>query len=519
MQGEGAEGQPSQSAVLSRRISVQGRWIVFAVALTLFAAHLLWFRDHIVDDAFITFRYARHLADGSGAVFNRGEAVEGYTNFLWMLSLAGADALGLDLPRTAVILGGLCSLGTLLLVVLLPWPGISGEARSAAGALLAANGSFVLWGKSGLEVGLYSLWLTLACWLFLREPGHERAALRRDALLSSVLGLAALTRPEGIVLFALMIVVRLARRGGPPARRDLGLALPGLTLLAGQAVFRLASYGTLLPNTYHAKVGWSWEDLGMGLGYLAEFMFAYGPLLTVALLGLLLFTPRHRTRLLLGLVIGAYTAAIVWEGGDSFPLLRFFAPLMPFVCLLAAQALQALPARGAAWRRVAALGGLCLVSAVPSFHGSQNDRIAHDTWDVENWTELGRHLSSTLGPEDSIALNPVGAVGYECRQTIIDMLGINDAVIARSAPVPGPSGHRRANGPYVLGRRPTLILIGWNHPLPEGQEQPRLEPAYASDMQLLALPELRQDYKPVVLQAATHRFTALRRNAPPASGG
>jgi len=44
-------------------------------------------------------------------------------------------------------------------------------------------------------------------------------------------------------------------------------------------------------------------------------------------------------------------------------------------------------------------------------------------------------------------------------------------------------------------------------------------PGQPEDLQVLALPELRQDYKPVVLQAATHRFTALRRNAPPASGG
>lgn len=257
----------------------------------------------------------------------------------------------------------------------------------------------------------------------------------------------------------------------------------------------------------------------MGLGYLAELLFAYGPLVTVALLGLLFFAPRHGARLLLGLVVAAYTAAIVWEGGDSFPLLRFFAPLMPFVCMLAAHALEALTARAASWKGVAALGALCMVSAVPSFNGSQHERIAHDTRDVEIWSELGRHLGSTLGPEDSVALNPVGAVGYYCGQTIIDMLGINDAVIARSAPVPGPSGHRRANGPYVLGRRPTLILIGWNHPLPEGEMQPRLEPAYASDMQLLALPELRRDYRPVILQAATHRFAALRRNAQPSAGG
>ena len=44
-----------------------------------------WF---ITDDAFISFRYVRNLLDGHGLVFNPGEYVEGYTNFLWVLELA-----------------------------------------------------------------------------------------------------------------------------------------------------------------------------------------------------------------------------------------------------------------------------------------------------------------------------------------------------------------------------------------------------------------------------------------------
>jgi len=451
------------------------------------------------------------LAEGAGAVFNRGEAVEGYTNFLWMLVLSGAHALGLDLPRTAVWLGALFSLGTLLLVVVIPWPGLPRQTTAAAAVLLACNGSFVLWGKSGLESGLYSFGLVLACGLFLRERPEGRAAILQDAAVSCVLGLATLTRPEGILLFGMLIALRLVERRFRPGMRDAALAVPGLALLGGQVAFRLVSYGALQPNTFHAKVGWSLVDLSMGLGYLAEYLSVYGPLLVVAFLGLLHVVTRQRTVLLLGTILAVYTTAIVWEGGDSFPLLRFFAPLMPFVCLLAAHGLHSLMAEGAALRRAVAVAALCLVSVLPSFHGAQHDRVAHDTRDVKVWTEIGRYLNITLGPEDSVALNPVGAVGYYCDRTVIDMLGINDAVIARSAPVPGPAGHRRADGPYVLSRRPTLILIGWNHPLADGEQRPLIEPIYASDQQLLALPELRRDYQPVIVETGTHRFAVLRR--------
>ena len=48
-------------------------------------AEMSWF---LTDDAFISFRYVRNLLEGHGLVFNPGERVEGYSNFLWTLELA-----------------------------------------------------------------------------------------------------------------------------------------------------------------------------------------------------------------------------------------------------------------------------------------------------------------------------------------------------------------------------------------------------------------------------------------------
>ena len=47
------------------------------------------------EDAYITFRFSGNLADGYGPVFNPGERVEGYSNPLWMFSLAAAHRLWL----------------------------------------------------------------------------------------------------------------------------------------------------------------------------------------------------------------------------------------------------------------------------------------------------------------------------------------------------------------------------------------------------------------------------------------
>lgn len=59
----------------------------------------------IVDDAFISCRYARNLAEGHGLVYNVGERVEGYTNFLWTVLVAlGSVITGIETPFVALCL-------------------------------------------------------------------------------------------------------------------------------------------------------------------------------------------------------------------------------------------------------------------------------------------------------------------------------------------------------------------------------------------------------------------------------
>jgi tetratricopeptide (TPR) repeat protein len=60
---------------------------LFALVLAVYLAHAFYYRG-LIDDAFISFRYARNL----GLVFNPGERVEGYTNLLWVLGRNQPDA-------------------------------------------------------------------------------------------------------------------------------------------------------------------------------------------------------------------------------------------------------------------------------------------------------------------------------------------------------------------------------------------------------------------------------------------
>ena len=63
------------------------------VAAAALVAHSLVF-NFVTDDAFISFVFSRNLAEHGQLVFNLGEPVEGYTNFLWTVVLGALMKLG-----------------------------------------------------------------------------------------------------------------------------------------------------------------------------------------------------------------------------------------------------------------------------------------------------------------------------------------------------------------------------------------------------------------------------------------
>ena len=126
-----------------------------AVAAPVVIAHILVF-NFVTDDAYITFVYARNLARHGQLVFNLGERVEGYTNFLWAVLLAGFMKIGLSPELVSRVLGAVFALGTLVVVVRIarriggdsPW-------NLIAPVLLAGCGAFACWSSGGLETAMF----------------------------------------------------------------------------------------------------------------------------------------------------------------------------------------------------------------------------------------------------------------------------------------------------------------------------------------------------------------------------
>src|SRR5436190_10766773 len=95
------------AVVLAVRRGLSWRGLPFLLSLVAVAAGLVlvWSQRSVVDDAFVSFRYAANLLDGKGLVYNAGERVEGYTNFLWTVLVAAIAALTrISIPHVALVL-------------------------------------------------------------------------------------------------------------------------------------------------------------------------------------------------------------------------------------------------------------------------------------------------------------------------------------------------------------------------------------------------------------------------------
>ena len=294
------------------------------------------------DDAFISFRYARNFAQGHGLVFNPGyERVEGYTNFLWVLTLAGASWLGLPPESAASPLSILFSLG---LAIWLLWfcernrpVGASAWWLVVPAAFLAANRSYAVWSTSGLETKLFEILAVGGVFCTLDEMKAMRAGdHRRFPFSALLLALATLTRPDGLLIAACIVVTRILIQLIDRSIRWLPLAIGAtifIGLVGGHYLVRHAYYHDWLPNTYYAKVsGQTWWD--MGGRYLACFALEYGlviwlPVILAAAIGLFRSGRRDILLITLATIIphAIYIAAI---GGDHFE----YRPLDVYVPLL-----------------------------------------------------------------------------------------------------------------------------------------------------------------------------------------
>ena len=473
-------------------MSAPSRLIVLSAlvcAALLLVVHSLRF-NFVTDDAFISFVYAKNLVEHGALVFNIGERVEGYTNFLWTLIVAAGLALKIPAELSSRVLGTLCGILTMFyLATVLRKLRADKESLwdSVSAWILAGIPGYACWSSGGLETQLFALFCTLSLGQYLQaildEENGNRAPLWQIGI---TLGLAALTRPEGYLLFALLalhrIILKIKKRDLIPTKEECQLLLMFLLFTVPHMTWRRWYYGYFVPNTFYIKSSGgkgTWQQGGYYLWAVArDLKLVILPLFY--LLGFLRPWPNSvSVRLQKGYValgglffiwVIPFCLYVAKVGGDFMGLYRFMMPVIPFTVLCGAIGLYRLLHRQNRVILSSVLLGFFGLHAANSY--VVDDRALHfigadrgiDTpgylrYYTADRAAIGKWLAQHVKPDDYQVVGGAGAQVYYAGIRALDSFGLSDEYVAHNVPaVSNRPGHQKfAPLDYVLSRKPTIL--------------------------------------------------------------
>lgn len=487
---------PDRLAVWRRRLPGV---VAVLVGTALICAHATLYGRWLVDDAAITFAYARDIAAGHGPVAQPGAMpVEGYSNTAWLFLLVvgrwlhvfdhGAILGVPDYVLYPKVLAALCCAVTLAAfhwtaTVLVRRPCV---VTLCAGAVLACVPSYVIWCFSGLENALYAATVTVLAAITVRAIGVDGLRGTGPAVASGLLAaLAALTRPDGMIFAASFPLVALLLTTRRTTRRTIGvlaLSLGSFAVpFAAFLLWRHAEFGRWVSNTAAAKDQALAPDAQTVSAFnkvagLVSYVGVIGALVAIVTIGCALGRPSMFRRRLVGLLVPLALAVTAFGilKADWMPQYRFATPVW---------ALGALTVTSCAYHVIGSAGlrtrVVSVISVVVALAASSTLLIQQETQFRSSPTVPMCRIADTDGrlvnqladelrlPDSATFLVPdVGGTSLTVRLRVVDLVGLTDSRIAdyRAA------GDIHGLAEYIFGTlRPTLInavrawrITGWD---------------------------------------------------------
>lgn len=508
------------------------------------------------DVAYVAFRIGRNFAQLGELSWTQGVlGIESYPSLLWIAVSALAERLYWPVHRVSQ---GVGMVSALLCVLTLAQFSPVRLAGVIAPLLFVVSGAVAASALSGLETASLALLVTFA---FLAYERGWRTSL------GLALGLAAITRPQGLVfaaaLTAIELVRRLRERSRPAAAPRPSLWLPLAVPFAAAAATSMMRWQA----TGHWSSTWLTQLLELrpkvvreGLEYLVDFVATSGS-------GALFVFPLWYwfRRSLSGVGIRACVLTIVWAtaialgGGGFLPCSEAMAPIVAVLLVAVQEAMQiALDSKRRIWPQVTwflfitGLGASALASKFPGDIGPLPVEALHRAWmkprtaarygyadelgrvglaeeilATERLREIGLFLRDNIDPSHAVLTPWPGAIGYLTQRRVIDPLG-------RTAPSPGEArtrpweGLTRADVLKALAARPEYILPSlrfgdisptaqdvaqeWVQSLDllrEKQQRPMHLRSYMSDYELITVPVVGAGSRPGVFPR--NHFRLMRR--------
>ncbi|HPI38144.1 MAG TPA: hypothetical protein PK397_09390 [Ignavibacteriaceae bacterium] len=320
----------------------------------------------VCDDAFITFRYIENWINGAGLVYNPGEYVEGYTNFLWLLLLAFFNILGFDLVASSMYLGILFFAGTILITTLTSFRFARGKVflLPFTALMLVLHYDFRIWATSGLETSMFTFLIVSGFYVFTLSKLQE---VKKALLSGTVLIFAVLTRPDGAFFYAVFFFFLLIRviSSDSSIKQKLkpliAFIIPFIILYIPYLIWKISYYGDIYPNTYYAKAGWM-SYYSQGFFYLQTYFQAYYSswIFLIAFIPIIIFIKNYKegrifqriktlvlneylsALILAVIIIILYSIFFIAKVGGDFMYARFIIPIIPLLYLAGENAIRCL---------------------------------------------------------------------------------------------------------------------------------------------------------------------------------
>jgi len=304
----------------------------------------LYFWDFIIDDAFISFRYAKNLYQHNQLVFNINELpVEGYSNFLWVIWIYFGFILGFEPILFSKISG---MIFTHICLYILYKLGLLLKKSKISSAIIVifytCLSNVALWSIGGLETSLFILLLLIAVYFFIANLIRTTSYYIIGA--SFFFSLASLTRHEATIVYAISIIFLI---GIQIKKRDLfsygGIIKVLLMVSSGGLIYmpyfiwRVNYYNSILPHTFLVK------STPITFVFLLEQFMFYLPLILIILPGIFLILVRIKKQkffyhldpknIYLIMVISTFSF-ILFFLSSWMPGFRFAIPIIPLILLL-----------------------------------------------------------------------------------------------------------------------------------------------------------------------------------------
>ncbi len=453
----------------------------------------------LFDDAMISMRYAWNFSHGHGLVWNSGERVEGFTNFLMTIYMSIHTAifnkvlavLMIQLSGVVFMLG-ICFFSMKIGEMLLEEIKLDKRTDLKALCFIAGFSYYPLsfWSLAGMETGMLTIFLFAAIWCIFRSETNHQVSVGWPILC----GCAYLTRPDVAILIIIVALYRclsLTVKNRPWTIYLIEVSIL-LCFFVGGTLFRFIYYGEMVPNTYVLRfsefpISFRIEN---GIGFITPFLDSIKYLIIIAGIGLVLNWSR-RCALLYGIVI----LSIVYQigvGGDPWNYWRMLCPSIPlllllFICELTRIVQGRLTVSPTnkwlkmsielknSWLQSAAMYAFFLLAIMPPNEQFKDEinfkKEPYRTKANQRNVNIAIALNEITTDKATIGVVSAGAIPYYSGLPAIDFLGKMDPYIARLKPdlsgarswngMKSVPAHNKYNLRYsIVEKKPTYVQIG-----------------------------------------------------------